>query len=209
MNFEQPIVFVSGLSRCGTSLTMQMLQAGGLPCAGNWPSFEPPETTGHAQADNMFDLVWLNGQRGQAMKWLDPYRWAPLPSSVPFVVIWLTRNAKQQAKSQAKFASLVGGLPPATRQHLRRWEKGLPAAEKKSMTVFGSRPKLSIQFELLVAHPWTAAELIAAFLNPFIGALDTRAMGGCALRRSSDCQPGVDIELGLANIADAAKGSRH
>lgn len=35
------MIIVTGIARSGLSLTMQMLHAGGIPCAGEPPAFEP------------------------------------------------------------------------------------------------------------------------------------------------------------------------
>lgn len=75
------------------------------------------------------------------------------------VTIWLDRNADEQAKSQAKFATMMIGLSAPTRQHMRRWRKGLPMQRDKSVAILTGYPRLSIQFELLIAHPLHAAEL--------------------------------------------------
>ena len=42
---DRPCIIVSGLGRCGSSLVMQMLHAGGVECLGAPPAFEPPESS--------------------------------------------------------------------------------------------------------------------------------------------------------------------
>lgn len=37
---DKPTIFVSGLGRCGSSMTMQMLDAAGIPCIGDYPAYE-------------------------------------------------------------------------------------------------------------------------------------------------------------------------
>ena len=66
-------VIVSGLGRCGTSLVMQMLAAGGIDCYGPFPAYEP-EGLGMGR-----DLPSLLALR-KAFKLLDPHRDAALPS---------------------------------------------------------------------------------------------------------------------------------
>ena len=40
---KRPTVFVCGHGRCGSSMVMQMLDAGGFPCFGEYPAYEPEE----------------------------------------------------------------------------------------------------------------------------------------------------------------------
>lgn len=61
------MVIVSGFGRCGSSMTMQMLAAGGIECLGEWPSFEHPKAL-------KLDMAWLRAQEGKALKVLDPHR---------------------------------------------------------------------------------------------------------------------------------------
>ena len=55
-------ILILGLARSGTSLLMQMLEAGGYPCFGEGPGFEP------CMPD---DIPW-NEVKGKAVKVLDP-----------------------------------------------------------------------------------------------------------------------------------------
>ena len=86
-----------GSGRCGSSLVMQMLHAGGVEVVGHAPYFEPKETMWH-----QFNVEWLIKQTG-VVKLLDP-----IPALFKFPpgeyrTIWLTRNTKEQAKSILKF----------------------------------------------------------------------------------------------------------
>ena len=42
-NLSDTILLICGHGRCGSSLVMQMLAAGGVKCAGKYPDFEPDE----------------------------------------------------------------------------------------------------------------------------------------------------------------------
>ncbi|MHB8286386.1 MAG: hypothetical protein ACYDD1_17175 [Caulobacteraceae bacterium] len=68
----KPTIIVSGLGRCGSSLTMQMLNAAGVHCVGSFPSFEGPEC-------EAFQEGFITAERwaavaGRAVKLLDPHR---------------------------------------------------------------------------------------------------------------------------------------
>jgi hypothetical protein len=101
------LVIVAGFGRCGSSLMMQMLEAGGFPCVGRYPAFEDPESMVlNLRAD------WFQQHQGKAVKILDPHLAGDdLFPHIPRRVIWLDRDPKQQAKSFVKFGRMVGGLP--------------------------------------------------------------------------------------------------
>ena len=107
-------VLVVGLGRCGSSLTMQMLAAGGMPVHGKAPTYEVEE----AMVGRM-DRAWLAAQRG-AIKVLEPKRMPSLVLDHPGnAIIWLDRDPDQQAKSQAKFLHLVADTPKLSRKAVR------------------------------------------------------------------------------------------
>lgn len=80
-------IMVAGLARCGSSLMMQILDAGGYPCFGDFPDFEreymPP------------------GKKCIAFKVLQPML---QPNRYdPSWVIWLDREVEDQAQSMVKY----------------------------------------------------------------------------------------------------------
>jgi hypothetical protein len=79
---------VSGLARCGSSLTLQMLAAGGFPCWGIAPDYE--------SATAPYDHV-----TPMAFKILKPQMLLrTYPSDV---TLWLDRDVDEQAKSVVKY----------------------------------------------------------------------------------------------------------
>ena len=79
------IVLVCGLARCGTSLTMQMLQAGGMRCAGRAPAFEDFRAFAGGYSDS-----WMREQAGGAVKVLDPQLISRRQlAALPAIAIWL------------------------------------------------------------------------------------------------------------------------
>lgn len=117
-------IAVAGLGRCGLTMTMQMLDAGGLDVWGDPPAYEP----GHYAAD--FDEI-------DAVKLVDPIGseiTGLLPEPGALQWIWLQRDAKEQAKSMAKMVEAATGeeigwrrlrksIRPSTRKHLRYVER--------------------------------------------------------------------------------------
>lgn len=187
-------ILVCGAGRCGTSLMMQMLYRGGMPCVGNWPDFEDA----HVGPDRSVDPAWMASKAGHAIKVLDPHR-VELPAG-DYGVIWMSREVWEQAKSQAKFMSMVWGMPMMTRSQLRAVAASIPRDKKAGWRRFAKADMLHVTFEHLVGpRPESAVHMIADFVG---GGLDAAAMLGAIRRRDPRCAPGLDMELSL--LAGAA-----
>lgn len=189
----KPIIFVCGLARCGTSLMMQMLYRAGIPCAGDWPAFEPPAIS---PISSILDEGWLRAHVGHAIKLIDPFRFS-IPENIPYLVIWLDRNELEQARSQAKFVHLIGGFPMANRAHIRRIAGALVEQRKLSLKKLAGWPRLFVRFEDLIKPSSRTPEALAKFLAAQFGTLDQSEMARAIIPRPSKCQPGIDIEIGL------------
>lgn len=193
----KPYIIVAGLARCGTTLTMHMLHAAGIPCIGEKPAFEPPQVNHCA-----VDPAWLAQYPGRALKVLNPHE-TPLPS-IDGVVIWLDRDPKQQAASQIKFnAMMMPGLMTVDRGHRRRWVAGLVKDRPRALAALPKAPTLVLRFEDLIHHPYGQAMRIAQFLAQWWPDLDWDAMAAVVRPRSARCAPGLDIELALLDEAGA------
>lgn len=92
-------ILVTGITRSGLSLTMQILDRGGYPCVGEYPGFEKYKV----------GEIPFKKYLGHAIKIVDLHLQIP-PSGV-YSVIRLKRNLDQQAKSFIKFGKLFGVLP--------------------------------------------------------------------------------------------------
>lgn len=197
----KPHIIVAGLGRCGTTLMMHMLRAAGIPCIGEPPAFEVDETN-HRKVSDAF----LSRHPGHALKLLDPHL-TPLPlASAP--TIWLDRDAKEQAKSQAKMATIIMGLPTPSRLHMRRWCSGLRSDRSIALAALPPGPRLRIAFEGLINAPSCAAHSVAAFLAPWWPELDAAKMAAVVKPRSAACASDLSIELALVDEAERAAGTR-
>lgn len=185
-----PILIVAGLGRCGSSLLLQMLARAGVPCAGTFPDYEAGEVK-----PGEVDAAWLRRQAGRAVKILDPHR-ARIPAEVPGPAIWLDRSFREQARSQAKLARLLGGLPVAGRGHLCRWERGLEVERGEALRALAGRELLTLTYEFLLRDPSGAAARIGDFLAPQ-WRLDIERMPAAVRKRDPRCAPGLDLEWGL------------
>lgn len=176
---DRPIV-VSGFGRCGSSLVMQMLSAGGVQCLGRHPAFESREVV----------------CPGQAVKILDPQRGAEaLPYPIPdgARVIWIDRDPSEQARSLAKFTATLLGVS-YSRDQRRALVMQLRGDRLRAMRVLASRPLLVLSFESLLESPRLAAQKLAEFVG---GEFDIDAAARQVRPRSPECAPGMDMELSL------------
>ena len=178
-------IVVAGLGRCGSSLVMQMLNAGGVACVGAYPAFEEHEPERWQHWD------------GKAVKILDPHR-QRLP--LRCVVIWLDRNPVEQAKSQVKLLTACGVAVPtkATALMCQR----LRQDRQQALSVIGERPRplLTVRFESLLSNPITETQRIADFISV---PLDRSAAVSQVVARPPTCAPDMAMELGLIERTEA------
>jgi hypothetical protein len=174
-------IIVSGLPRCGTSLMMRMLQAGGVPLLtdglraadednpGGYFEYEPVRRTRQ-------DASWIEQARGRAVKVVHvllPH----LPADRAYRVILMARDLCEVVASQRAMLQRRGAqgaaLPPqqlaeAYRRQLRNvaaWLAGRP-----NMRV------LDVDYHDLVRDPAAGAAAVGRFLGVD---LDTVAMAAC------------------------------
>lgn len=194
-NLGIPCVIVSGLGRCGSSLAMQMLQAGGMRCVGTYPAFEH-----HATIPEDLTLEWVQSAGGWAFKLLDPQRCAFRFDAARAVVILLRRDPRQQAESMAKFSSMVVGLPFSRGQRKRlaaAFASDLPNARAK----FSALPLVEMRFEEMIEAPIEAATRMRAFLYSHGFSLDAAKAARVVRPRSAACYPGLLEATLLEEIA--------
>ncbi len=190
MSPSAPILLVCGLGRCGTSLAMQILEAGGMPVTGEWPAFGASEM-GHSR----FDPDWLVRREGHAVKLLDPHR-VRLPAGSRFEALWLDRHPREQARSQAKMMSTFFGVRP-TRQDIRALEVSLRRDRKAAMSGLARAcvRVLRLRFERILSEPIVAAHLVCGFAG--LPADRVEAMAGAVRTRPPECRPDFAVECAL------------
>ncbi len=189
-----PAIVVAGLGRCGTSLMMQMLYAGGVPCVGEWPAFESS-----ASMFGSFDPNAFAALRGHAIKLIGPAE-LPIGDMPKHIVIWLDREPHEQAKSQLKLVSAMFGGVAANRRSIRSMVAGIRSGRPSNMAAVGAKsrcPTMLMSFERLLTQPVDAAHTIAAFLQWHgYQQLNVAAMRRQIRRRSPACYPGMmEIDL--------------
>ena len=153
-----PLIIVSGQPRAGTSLMMRILDVSGLPIqAKEIGSYEYMRTTELSE-----DNDWI----------LDLPPWTAikifynsllhLPMSRGYKLIWMSRRAKEQAKSQRRYA-----------KQTRKWEKErfkfILKVESMYPPYFQHKAPnvdfLKVRFEGLVTDPETVGYALSALLD--------------------------------------------
>lgn len=178
-------IIVAGITRSGLTMTMQMLYAGGYPCAGDYPAFEP------------YDMkqVDFEKHRGEAVKAVDTHN--QFPPAGEYHVIRLTRNRTEQMKSITKMLKLLGEV--VTRNDRKRMERNLVKDYTNiDRWIRKQSAYLILSFEDILADPETAAHKLAEFVGE---PLDIEKMVKIVTKRSPKCYDGM-LEAAQINTMD-------
>lgn len=179
-----PVLAVCGFGRCGSSLLMQMLSAGGIETTGPYPSFEDYRSNFVS-----FDLPWFAEQRGRAVKILDPHK-APSIDGVSHVAIWIDRDPGEQAKSFSKFLRATMAID-MTRVTRRRFEKSFRRERQDAMRKASTDPArlFRLTFEQLVEQPQFVLSVLAPWLEGFGFRIAQDAALTAVVPRGRKCLP--------------------
>lgn len=168
-------IIVAGIARSGLTMTMQMLKAGGYPCVGEYPAFEPYH----------IGRIPVGEITGKAVKIVDTH--LQFPPEGEYYVIRLRRNYKEQAKSTAKFLRVLG--LPVDRTAIKTLEKSF-AKDMAKIDGWAKKQKgmMILDFEDIIDNPYAAAWKIAGFLQTPMSCV---SMARAVFKRSSKCYPGM------------------
>jgi hypothetical protein len=185
----KPITIVAGFGRCGSSLVMQMLAAGGMPTPySSFPSYEIVDKT----------KILIPTLYGGAVKVLDPHINRP-PMGPEYRWIWLDRDPMEQARSMAKFwkAAMMDaptGLPEMPEFGPDQIDKLAQAFKRDRPRAYGVMLKytqtsgiLKLKFEAILHDPAWAAHLLKGFCPGSV--LDENAMAAQVIPRGPECLP--------------------
>lgn len=194
------ITFVCGLARCGTTMAMEMLRAGGIPPyhdQGAEIGWETRKIEGlpdnHAQ--------WLPDAEGMAVKLIDPHRHR-LPQGYECRFIWMRRDFREQVRSQIKFNAAIGNGPShIERNRFRQWVALLKREHKKALRILRHHesPLIVIRFEDVLSDPDAAARVMGSFVG---GEFDAEAAASRVIAR------GPKSLTGLLEVEMLQKGGR-
>lgn len=181
-------LLVCGLARCGTSLTMQMLDAGGYPCVGEYPSYETRESSA-------FELTndYVKKASGAALKVIDPQMATARGVDLSQCrIIFLTRDPIEQAKSQIKMANMIFKAAEPTRENIRAMSAGIKRDLQLCRKIFKGQEVLYISFENLITKP----ENTVSKLSDFVGGIDEgKALSQLRLRKPENYTGFLEMEL--------------
>lgn len=167
---ETPIYVVSGLPRSGTSLMMQMLEAGGVPVLvdAERPADEsnPRGYYEYAPVKRIYagDAAWLRGARGKAVKVVSALLSA-LPAIHTYRVIFMQRPLDEVLRSQrAMLTRLNRATAESDDKMLEDTERHLWAIDQWLTTQRGVSA-LHVGYHDVLADPRAQAEAVAKFLG--------------------------------------------
>lgn len=181
-------IIIGGLGRCGSTLLMQMLSSVDVPTVGFHPDWECMETQHLLEYD---PWAWEASVRGKAVKVLDAHRWT-MPPIANARLIWLSRDADEQAKSMLKLLQAMFAGIDASRSSRRQLAKSIrfdtALARKALMVACGlDVPVLGLTFETILSQPKFVAGQIAEYLG--LGEGDEQVMAAQVLKRTPECLP--------------------
>jgi hypothetical protein len=191
LRYGRPIVIVSGLPRSGTSMMMQMLQAGGLGIvtdAIRTPDDNNPK--GYFELEAVKDLdkgtppAWLAGARGKAVKIVSSLvRW--LPETHDYRVIFMERNLDEVIASQNKMLADRGAPQDETQDD--RIKQIYRAHVEETLRLLRARrcfSTLVVDHGEAIAHPEDTARRVSRFLDDRLDVARMAAAADPALYRN-------------------------
>lgn len=184
-----PIIIVSGLPRSGTSLMMQMLNAGGLaPLTDNERSADDDNPKGYLEFERVKqlkegDIAWVANAQGKAVKVISALL-EFLPRGQRYKIIFMRRELEEVLASQKQMLVRRNEAPGETgdeamakmyKRHLSQIEAWLAAQEHIDT--------LYVKYDRLLAEPGKEVERIVHFLGLPLDAAAMRAVPDQSLYR--------------------------
>ena len=172
-NSGKSFVLVSGLPRSGTSLMMQLLEAGGLAIMTDgkrladvdnprgYYEWEAIKQIGHKP--EILDDEAVNGKAIKCISMLLP----KLPEKHRYKVIFMTRPIREVVASQHEMTERLG--TKAAELNTEQLTRGLEAHRDETRQWLRAAPHMSfveVDYPTLVRDPQTALALVTDFLGP-------------------------------------------
>jgi hypothetical protein len=169
--YGEPVIVVSGLPRSGTSMSMKMLEAAGIPLVQDGIRVADEDNPkGYFELERVKELDkggstgWLREARGKAVKiisFLLPY----LPDENRYKILFMHRDLKEVLASQAKMLERRGEDSESTDERMTElYEKHL----WKTKRLLKSSPHfdvLELHYREIIADATTHAKRIRDFLD--------------------------------------------
>jgi hypothetical protein len=204
LRFGDPVIVVSGLPRSGTSMMMNMLQAGGLTLfADNVRIADDSNPLGYFEFERVKtletdpDRSWVRGARGQAIKIVCPLL-RFLPETNNYRVVFMERDLVEVIASQDTMLEKAGEPPGGVPQDevAKAYEHQLWRAKY----LVSHRPcfeALFVRHRDVLADPAGQARRVATFLGRVLdvdrmaGAVDERLYRNRQAEGSGRGEPGL------------------
>jgi hypothetical protein len=186
----EPIVVVSGLPRSGTSMMMQMLEAGGMEIfsdglrgadVGNPRGYYELERV--KTLDRSEDPSWLREARGKAVK-IIAFLMRHLPEDLNYRVIFMHRDLDEVLDSQAKLLALRGEASDTDDSRMRELFQNHLSRTRRLLATRPCFEVLDISYHEVLENAAECAEQVNRFAG---GQLDVERMAAVVdpqLRRS-------------------------
>jgi adenylyl-sulfate kinase len=165
---EMEFVIVSGLPRSGTSLMMQLLQAGGLTLMTDGkrqPDEDNPE--GYWEWEEIKKLprdpYLIEQAAGKVVKVISALL-TKLPARHRYKIIYMTRPMEEVVSSQWAMLQRTGQKPRSEKEHLNRVLTAHNEQVLAGIRASGQIDLLEVSFPELVADPSPVLQRLSAFL---------------------------------------------
>ncbi|MGH9460844.1 MAG: sulfotransferase domain-containing protein [Vicinamibacteria bacterium] len=171
VRFGDALVVVSGLPRSGTSMTMQMLEAGGLSIATDGirtPGEDNPkgyyEYERVKELDKGLDPSWLKEFRGKAIKIIS-FLLKDLPETNNYKVVFMRRNIHEVLASQAKMLANRGEANETSDEKMLELYKDHLWKVDYLMKRRPCFELLNVEYKDVIENPRREAERLGEFLG--------------------------------------------
>ena len=189
---DSPVIIVSGLPRCGTSLMMQMLDHGGLEVVtDNIRTADTDNPRGYYEFEQAKkikeDATWLKDARGKVFKMVSQLLY-DLPAGERYLVIFMERDMDEMLVSQDKMLARLN-KPAAPRDQVKRAFIGHLERLRGWLAQQPNINVLYVSYNDLLADPAAQAARVSTFLA---GRADAREMAQAvdpALYRNRSAPP--------------------
>ena len=173
-----PIVVVSGLPRSGTSLMMQMLDAGGLPpLTDHERRADEDNPKGYYEFERVKalkdgDMGWVAQAQGKAVKIISVLL-EYLPASQRYKIIFMRREISEILASQHKMLARRGESSPVEDEQMAQMYRRHLSAVEAWLAAQDNIDTLFVPYMQLLTDPNTHIQRLLAFLEL---PLDAQAM---------------------------------
>ena len=179
IRYGPAIVVVSGLPRSGTSMMMQMLEAGGVePVTDGLRTADESNPRGYYELERVKDLedaadkLWLRDARGRAVK-IIAFLMQFLPETFNYKVVLMHRRLDEVLASQTKMLASLGETTETDDPRMRELFADQLARTKSLLAYRPCFEVLHMKYHAVIEDGRKHADELNRFLG---GRLDTEAM---------------------------------